>query len=159
LALADLTGVGLGESRQKMFFLPEAHTIHFSPSLVKETGLIGTTSVLALFALLGMRGLRIAARHPQQFGSLLAFGCTFLLVGQAGLNMAVVLGLLPRRGCAAFCQLWRLRLNHGDDLHRNSSKSLARELQREFKSMPKGLKTPTRCRWNWGTFVPRDCRC
>jgi cell division protein FtsW len=54
--------------------------------------------VLALFALLGMRGLRVAVRHPHQFGGLLAFGCTFLLVGQAVLNMAVVLGLLPTKG-------------------------------------------------------------
>jgi len=88
----------LGESRQKMFFLPEAHTDFIFAVIGEETGLIGTTSVLALFVLLGMRGLRIAARHPQQFGSLLAFGCTFLLVGQAGLNMAVVLGLLPTKG-------------------------------------------------------------
>lgn len=93
-----LTGVGLGESRQKMFFLPEAHTDFIFAVIGEETGLVGATSVLALFALLGMRGLRIAARHPQQFGSLLAFGCTFLLVGQAGLNMAVVLGLLPTKG-------------------------------------------------------------
>jgi len=47
---------------------------------------------------LGVRGLRVAVRHPQPFGRLLAFGCTFLLVCQAGLNIAVVLGLLPTKG-------------------------------------------------------------
>ena len=91
-------GVGLGESRQKMKFLPEAHTDFIFAVIGEETGLVGATSVLALFALLGLRGLRVAIRHPQQFGSLLAFGCTFLIVGQAILNMAVVLGLLPTKG-------------------------------------------------------------
>ncbi|HXG19244.1 MAG TPA: putative lipid II flippase FtsW [Methylomirabilota bacterium] len=93
-----LTGVGLGESRQKMLFLPEAHTDFIFAVIGEETGLLGAGVVLFLFALLGARGLRVAARHPQPFGSLLAFGCTFLLVGQAVLNMAVVLGLLPTKG-------------------------------------------------------------
>lgn len=93
-----LTGVGLGESRQKMSFLPEAHTDFIFAVIGEETGLIGTLGVLALFALLGARGLRVAARHPHPFGALLALGCTFLLVGQAVLNMAVVLGLLPTKG-------------------------------------------------------------
>jgi cell division protein FtsW len=93
-----LTGVGLGESRQKMFFLPEAHTDFIFAVVGEETGLCGAACVLLLFALLGARGLRVAARHPHQFGSLLALGCTFLLVGQAILNMAVVLGLLPTKG-------------------------------------------------------------
>jgi len=91
-------GVGLGESRQKMFYLPEAHTDFIFAVVGEETGLWGTGAIVALFALLGMRGLRVALRHPQPFGRLLAFGCTFLLVCQAGLNMAVVLGLLPTKG-------------------------------------------------------------
>lgn len=94
----QLTGVGLGGSRQKMSFLPEAHTDFVFAVVGEETGLVGTASVVLLFAFLGVRGLRIAAHHPHPFGSLLAFGCTFLLVGQAGLNMAVVLGLLPTKG-------------------------------------------------------------
>lgn len=93
-----LTGVGLGESRQKMFFLPEAHTDFIFAVVGEETGLFGSVCVLLLFALLGARGLRVAARHPHRFGSLLALGCTFLLVGQSVLNMAVVLGLLPTKG-------------------------------------------------------------
>jgi cell division protein FtsW len=91
-------GVGLGESRQKMFFLPEAHTDFIFAVIGEETGLLGTIGVLSLFILLGLRGLRIAARHPHPFGSRLAFACTFLLVCQAGLNMAVVLGMLPTKG-------------------------------------------------------------
>jgi cell division protein FtsW len=91
-------GVGLGESRQKMFYLPEAHTDFIFAVVGEETGLWGTVGILSLFALLGMRGLRVATRHPQPFGRLLAFGYTFLLVCQAGLNMAVVLGMLPTKG-------------------------------------------------------------
>jgi cell division protein FtsW len=93
-----VNGVGLGESRQKMFYLPEAHTDFIFAVVGEETGLWGTVSILALFALLGARGLRVATRHPQLFGRLLAFGYTFLLVCQAGLNMAVVLGMLPTKG-------------------------------------------------------------
>ncbi len=93
-----IKGVGLGESRQKMFYLPEAHTDFIFAVVGEETGLWGTVSILSLFTLLGMRGLRVALRHPHPFGCLLAFGCTFLLVCQAGLNMAVVLGMLPTKG-------------------------------------------------------------
>jgi cell division protein FtsW len=91
-------GVGLGESRQKMFYLPEAHTDFIFAVVGEETGLWGTMGILSLFTLLGMRGLRVATRHPHHFGRLLAFGYTFLLVCQAGLNMAVVLGMLPTKG-------------------------------------------------------------
>jgi len=91
-------GVGLGESRQKMLYLPEAHTDFIYAVVGEETGLWGGGIIILLFALLGARGLRVARRHPQPFGRLLAFGCTFLLVCQAGLNMGVVLGLLPTKG-------------------------------------------------------------
>ena len=93
-----VNGVGLGESQQKMFYLPEAHTDFVFAVVGEETGLWGTGGILFLFALLGARGVRIALRHPHTFGQLLAFGCTFLLVGQATLNMAVVLGMLPTKG-------------------------------------------------------------
>ena len=91
-------GVGLGESRQKMFYLPEAHTDFVFAVIGEETGLWGTTGILVLFGLLGARGIWIALHHPTRFGQLLAFGCTFLLVCQAGLNMAVAVGLLPTTG-------------------------------------------------------------
>jgi cell division protein FtsW len=91
-------GVGLGESRQKMLYLPEAHTDFIFAVVGEETGLWGGGTIVLLFTLLGARGLRVAVRHPQPFGRLLAFGCTFLLVSQAGLNMGVVLGLLPTKG-------------------------------------------------------------
>lgn len=93
-----INGVGLGESRQKMLYLPEAHTDFIYAVVGEETGLWGGGIIILLFAVLGVRGLRVARRHPQPFGRLLAFGCTFLLVCQAGLNMGVVLGLLPTKG-------------------------------------------------------------
>lgn len=93
-----VSGVGLGESRQKLLYIPEAHTDFIFAVIGEETGLWGAGIIICLFALLGIRGLRVAMRHPQLFGRLLAFGCTFLLVCQAGLNMGVVLGLLPTKG-------------------------------------------------------------
>ena len=93
-----IKGVGLGEGRQKMFYLPEAHTDFIFAVVGEETGLWGTGAIVFLFGMLGIRGVRIALRHPQLFGRLLAFGCTMLLVLQAGLNLAVVLGLLPTKG-------------------------------------------------------------
>lgn len=93
-----IQGVGLGEGRQKLFYLPEAHTDFIFAVVGEETGLWGTASILFLFTLLGVRGLRAAVRHPHLFGRLLGFGLTFLVVCQAGLNMAVVLGMLPTKG-------------------------------------------------------------
>jgi cell division protein FtsW len=95
-----LTGAGLGESKQKMFYLPEAHTDFIFSVVGEELGLVGAVAVLALFTVIAVRGFRIAFRHPDDFGSLLAFGLTVLLVLQAGINMAVVLGLLPTKGLA-----------------------------------------------------------
>jgi cell division protein FtsW len=93
-------GTGLGESKQKMFYLPEAHTDFIFSVIGEELGLIGALLVVALFAALAVRGFRIALRHPTPFGRLVAFGLTVLLVAQAGVNMAVVLGLLPTKGLA-----------------------------------------------------------
>ncbi len=93
-------GAGLGESKQKMFYLPEAHTDFIFSVIGEELGLIGALAIVVLFALLAVRGFRVALRHPTPFGQLAAFGVTVLLVLQAGINMAVVLGLLPTKGLA-----------------------------------------------------------
>ena len=95
-----LFGVGLGESKQKMFYLPEAHTDFIFSVIAEELGLVGALALVLLFALLAVRGFRVALRHPTPFGRLAAFGITVLLVLQAGINMAVVLGLLPTKGLA-----------------------------------------------------------
>ncbi len=95
-----LFGAGLGESKQKMFYLPEAHTDFIFSVIGEELGLIGALALVGLFALLAVRGLRVALNHPTVFGRLVAFGVTTVIVLQAGINMAVVLGLLPTKGLA-----------------------------------------------------------
>ena len=93
-----VAGVGLGQSRQKMFYLPEAHTDFIFSLIGEELGLAGAVLVLALFAVIGVRGFRVAARHPDSFSSLLAFGLTLVVVLSAVVNVGVVLGLLPTKG-------------------------------------------------------------
>jgi cell division protein FtsW len=93
-----VSGVGLGQGQQKMYFLPAAHTDFIFSVIGEELGLVGAGLVLALFALVAFRGLRIAARHPDEFGSLLAFGLTTLIVVQGLLNFGVALGALPTKG-------------------------------------------------------------
>jgi cell division protein FtsW len=95
-----LFGAGLGESKQKMFYLPEAHTDFIFSVIGEELGLVGALVIVGLFAVLAIRGLRVAVNHPTTFGQLVAFGTTTVLVLQAGINMAVVLGLLPTKGLA-----------------------------------------------------------
>jgi len=93
-----VAGVGLGQSRQKMAFLPEAHTDFIFALVGEELGLIGALVVLVLFAVVAVRGFRVAARHPDSFASLLAFGLTAVLILSAVVNIGVVLGLLPTKG-------------------------------------------------------------
>lgn len=93
-----LTGVGLMESHQKLFYLPETHTDFIFAVLCEELGLIGASAVLVLFAVYGWRGLRAAMDAPDRFGRFLALGITTLVVGQALLNLSVVLGILPTKG-------------------------------------------------------------
>jgi cell division protein FtsW len=95
-----VTGVGLGQSRQKMFFLPEAHTDFIFALIGEELGLWGALLVLTLFAVVALRGFRMASRHPELFGGLLAYGITLIIVLGAIVNVAVVLGLLPTKGLA-----------------------------------------------------------
>ena len=91
-------GVGLGADRQKMFYLPQAHTDFIFAVVGEETGLIGAIAVLALFGAIMVRGMRIAHEEPDAFASLLAVGLTALLSMQAVVNTAVVIGLLPTKG-------------------------------------------------------------
>ena len=98
LGSGGLLGVGLGNSRQKFFYLPERHTDFIFSILGEEMGLIGTGAVVALFALFAYRGFRVARRAPDQFGSLLAAGITLMVVLQAVLNIGVTTGVLPITG-------------------------------------------------------------
>lgn len=92
------TGVGLMESKQKLFYLPEAHTDFIFAVISEEFGYIGAVLVIALFAVYGWRGLRAACAAPDAFGRLLAVGITAMAVGQALINFAVVLGMVPTKG-------------------------------------------------------------
>ena len=91
-------GVGLMESRQKLFFLPEAHTDFIFSIICEELGFIGAVIVLALFAVYGWRGFVAAMKAPDEFGRLLGIGITAMVVGQALVNLSVVLGLAPTKG-------------------------------------------------------------
>jgi cell division protein FtsW len=93
-----VAGVGLGQSRQKMFFLPEAHTDFIFALVGEELGLCGVLLVVVLFTLVAARGFRVASRHPDPFAGLLAFGLTLVVVLGAVVNVGVVLGLLPTKG-------------------------------------------------------------
>jgi cell division protein FtsW len=91
-------GVGLMESRQKLFYLPEAHTDFIFAVICEELGFIGGVCVLALFAIYGWRGLRAALNAPDDFGRYAALGITVMVVSQALINFAVVLGMMPTKG-------------------------------------------------------------
>ena len=91
-------GVGIGDGRQKLFYLPEAHTDFILSVVAEETGLFGVCLVLGSFAALVAAGGRVAARARDPFAMLLAFGMTTLVTVPAAVNAAVVMGLLPTTG-------------------------------------------------------------
>ncbi len=91
-------GRGLFEGLQKMLFLPEPHTDFIYAVIGEELGLIGTTVTLVGFCVIAWRGLAIAAKAEDRFGSMLAVGITTMIAAQAFVNMSVVLGLLPTKG-------------------------------------------------------------
>jgi cell division protein FtsW len=93
-----LTGVGLMEGKQKLFYLPESHTDFIFANIAEELGLLGTLCVVGLFAYLGYRGLRAAMLARDPFAQLLAVGITSTILVQACFNMSVVLSLLPTKG-------------------------------------------------------------
>ena len=93
-----MTGVGIGDSRQKLFFLPEAHTDFISAIIGEELGLVGVIAVLCAFALIVARGLLAAYRSVDEYGTLLAVGITVFIGLQAFTNLAVAMGMLPTKG-------------------------------------------------------------
>lgn len=91
-------GVGLGNSKEKLFYLPEPHTDFILSILAEELGLVGFTAVVILFAILVMRGIKIALDARDLYSSYLAMGVSCLLGLQVLVNMGVVMGLLPTKG-------------------------------------------------------------
>jgi cell division protein FtsW len=93
-----LTGVGLGDSRQKLLFLPEAHTDFIGAIIGEELGFVGVCGLLLAFSVLIWRGVRVALNAADDHGTYLAFGVTVLLAVQALINLAVAMGQLPTKG-------------------------------------------------------------
>jgi cell division protein FtsW len=93
-----ILGKGFMASQQKHYYLPEPHSDFIFAVIGEELGLLGALLVVGMFAIVLWRGLVIANRAPDRFGSLLAVGLTMFLVGQALINVGVVLGLLPTTG-------------------------------------------------------------
>jgi cell division protein FtsW len=91
-------GLGFTEGRQKMFFLPFAHSDFIFAVVSEELGLFGGLAVIALFGLFLWRGMRAALRAPDRFGMLLGLGIVTGIVAQALFNMSVVLSMLPTKG-------------------------------------------------------------
>lgn len=92
------SGVGLMESRQKLFYLPEAHTDFIFAVLCEELGFLGGAAVVLLFGVYGWRGIRAAMGAPDDFGRFVAVGITVLVISQALINLSVVLGMMPTKG-------------------------------------------------------------
>jgi len=93
-----LFGAGLGNSKQKLFYLPESHTDFILSIAGEELGFAGVACVVILFGMVITRGLQISLRAKDLYSSYLAFGLTCLLALQVLINMGVVLGLLPTKG-------------------------------------------------------------
>jgi cell division protein FtsW len=93
-------GVGIGQATTKLVGLPFAATDSIFAVVVEELGLFGALTLIGLYGILLWRGLKIAAKAPDSFGSVMAAGLTFWIVIEAVINMAVMVGLLPFAGNA-----------------------------------------------------------
>ena len=98
LGTGGLKGLGIGNGRQKLFFLPEPHTDFIFAVTAEELGLVGGLFVVTLFAIFLWRGMRASWRTEDMFGRYLAVGITSMVVMQAFINISVVLGMMPTKG-------------------------------------------------------------
>jgi cell division protein FtsW len=98
LASGGLFGLGLGASRAKWGYLPEAHTDFIFAVIGEELGIVGASFVVALFVALAYLGMRAAAQAPDTYGRLVATGITTWFCVQATVNIGAVIGLLPITG-------------------------------------------------------------
>ena len=98
VSTGGITGVGLMEGKQKLFYLPEPHTDFIFAVTAEELGLVGALIIIALFSIFLWRGIRTALRTRDTFGRFLAIGITSMVVLQAFINISVVLGLMPTKG-------------------------------------------------------------
>ena len=100
LGSGGIFGVGLGDGKQKLFYLPEPHTDFIFSVLGEELGMVGVCTAVALYVVLFWRGIQISRKAADPFGSLLAFGLTLLISFQVIMNIWVVMGLAPTKGMA-----------------------------------------------------------
>jgi cell division protein FtsW len=98
VSTGGVTGLGLMEGKQKLFYLPEPHTDFIFAVTAEELGLVGSVFVVALFAIFLWRGVRTALHTEDLFGRFLAVGITSMVILQAFINISVVLGLMPTKG-------------------------------------------------------------
>lgn len=98
LGSGGLLGVGLGQSRQKLFYLPESHTDFIFSIIGEELGLLGTISLVILFILFVLQGMRIAVKAKDLFGNFLALGIVSMVALEAVINMSVTTGVIPTKG-------------------------------------------------------------
>jgi cell division protein FtsW len=98
VSTGGITGVGLMEGKQKLFYLPEPHTDFIFAVTAEELGLVGALVIVMLFAIFLWRGVRTALRTQDIFGRFLAVGITSMIVVQAFINISVVLGMMPTKG-------------------------------------------------------------
>jgi cell division protein FtsW len=93
-------GLGLGGSKQKLFFLPEAPSDFIYAIIGEELGLLGTLLVILAFLLYFYRGIRIILQSPDRFGFYLGLGITLMVVLQGFINISMVLAMMPTKGIA-----------------------------------------------------------
>jgi cell division protein FtsW len=98
VSTGGVTGVGLMEGKQKLFYLPEPHTDFIFAVTAEELGLVGALVVVLLFAVFLWRGVRTSLRTQDMFGRFLSVGITTMVVVQAFINISVVLGMMPTKG-------------------------------------------------------------
>ncbi len=98
LASGEILGTGLGNSSQKLFFLPHAHTDFIFSIIGEELGFIGIACLILAFLFILWRSIRIAIKSPDKFGCYLVCGFALLIAIQASINMSVSVGLLPTKG-------------------------------------------------------------
>ena len=100
LGTGGVFGQGLGEGKQKLFYLPEAHTDFILSVIGEELGFLGVVVIIGMFFLMVQRAMRISVAAPDTFGRFLALGIAVLFGIEATVNMGVVTGLLPTKGLA-----------------------------------------------------------
>jgi cell division protein FtsW len=98
IGTGGLTGLGIGNGRQKLFFLPEPHTDFIFSIVGEELGFVGAFTLLLVFAIMVWRGLRVAHRSRDRFSYYAALGITLMIAFQVLINISVTLCLLPTKG-------------------------------------------------------------